>query len=88
MKNGRSPFSADRIHLHHLLVDQGISHKRAASVILCASISLNLFGLWLTYAVSPLAGLLVYALFFVIFLYGMLHPSLEQRILFKLGLLK
>ena len=88
MKNGRSPFSGDRIHLHHLLVDQGISHKRAASVILCASISLNLFGLWLTYAVSPVAGLLVYVLFFVIFLYGMLHPNIEHRILFKLGLMK
>ena len=88
IKNGKSPFSADRIHLHHLLVDQGISHKKVAFLILCASVSLNIFGLWLTYAVSPTAGLAVYALFFAIFLYGMLYTNLEHQLLLKLRLIK
>jgi UDP-GlcNAc:undecaprenyl-phosphate/decaprenyl-phosphate GlcNAc-1-phosphate transferase len=33
---GKSPFKADRIHLHHLMVDNGLSHFWA-SFILCAA---------------------------------------------------
>lgn len=32
---GKSPFSADRLHLHHIMVDLGLPHM-AASIILCA----------------------------------------------------
>jgi UDP-N-acetylmuramyl pentapeptide phosphotransferase/UDP-N-acetylglucosamine-1-phosphate transferase len=31
--NGRSPFSPDREHLHHLLLDQGLSHMQGAAVL-------------------------------------------------------
>lgn len=36
--NGRSPFSADRNHLHHLLLDLGMSHRRTALVLYAANI--------------------------------------------------
>ncbi|MFC5408947.1 glycosyltransferase family 4 protein [Larkinella bovis] len=32
---GRSPFSADRNHMHHIMIDNGLSHA-AATAILCA----------------------------------------------------
>lgn len=36
--NGRSPFSADRNHLHHQLLDLGLSHRRAAIVLYAANL--------------------------------------------------
>ncbi|APG61431.1 hypothetical protein LPB144_08390 [Christiangramia salexigens] len=30
LKNGNSPFSADRNHMHHVLLDNGLSHKKAS----------------------------------------------------------
>jgi UDP-N-acetylmuramyl pentapeptide phosphotransferase/UDP-N-acetylglucosamine-1-phosphate transferase len=32
--NGRSPFKADRLHVHHRLLDLGFSHLKATSIIL------------------------------------------------------
>lgn len=36
--NGRSPFKADRIHIHHRLLDLGLSHKKAKITILSVNI--------------------------------------------------
>lgn len=46
----RSPFSADRNHLHHLLLDRGYSHKK---ITLCLSISAILF-IVLSYFALPM----------------------------------
>jgi UDP-GlcNAc:undecaprenyl-phosphate GlcNAc-1-phosphate transferase len=35
---GMSPFSADRNHLHHLLIDGGYSHKQTVLIIYCFNI--------------------------------------------------
>jgi len=37
--NGKSPFTPDRNHLHHLLLDRGLSHK--AVTICCVSINIG-----------------------------------------------
>jgi hypothetical protein len=37
----RSPFSPDRSHLHHLLVDRGISHEKASLCLLGISFFLS-----------------------------------------------
>ena len=37
---GRSPFSADRNHMHHILLDNGLSHV-GATIILCGTSLLN-----------------------------------------------
>ncbi len=34
MLSGRSPFSPDRNHIHHLLVDNGLSHLKATAVLI------------------------------------------------------
>ena len=57
----RSPFVADRIHLHHRLLNKGISHWRASFTILISSISVLLAGLLLS-QVFPL-GITVMILF-------------------------
>lgn len=31
---GHSPFKADRIHIHHILIDAGLSHRQATAIIL------------------------------------------------------
>ena len=44
MYKGRSPFLADRVHLHHRLIDKGLSHYGASTLILILSISVLLLG--------------------------------------------
>ena len=57
----QSPFVADRIHLHHRLLNKGISHWRASVTILISSISVLLVGFLLS-QVFPL-GITVMILF-------------------------
>lgn len=46
--NGRSPFSADRLHVHHQLLDAGFSHKTACFIIY--SLNISIIGLTLAMA--------------------------------------
>ena len=48
MYKGRSPFLADRVHLHHRLIDKGLSHYGASTLILMLSISVLLLGFLLS----------------------------------------
>jgi UDP-GlcNAc:undecaprenyl-phosphate/decaprenyl-phosphate GlcNAc-1-phosphate transferase len=34
---GRSPFSADRLHIHHLLIDYGFTHSQASAILIIAT---------------------------------------------------
>ena len=44
MYKGKSPFLADRVHLHHRLIDKGMSHWGASTIILIMSISVVIIG--------------------------------------------
>ena len=44
MYKGQSPFLADRVHLHHRLIDKGISHWGASTIILIMSVSIVFLG--------------------------------------------
>ena len=57
----QSPFVADRIHLHHRLLNKGVSHWRASVTILISSVSVLLAGFLLS-QVFPL-GVTVMILF-------------------------
>lgn len=48
--NGRSPFSADRNHLHHILLDRGLGHK---SIMFIIGLSALMF-IMLTYIALPM----------------------------------
>ena len=44
MYKGKSPFLADRVHLHHRLIDKGYSHWGASTLILGLSITVVMVG--------------------------------------------
>jgi UDP-GlcNAc:undecaprenyl-phosphate/decaprenyl-phosphate GlcNAc-1-phosphate transferase len=44
---GRSPFSADRLHIHHLLIDYGFTHSQATSILVIATMIFMTLAFWL-----------------------------------------
>jgi UDP-GlcNAc:undecaprenyl-phosphate GlcNAc-1-phosphate transferase len=48
VSSGRSPFSADRGHFHHRLLDSGLSHRQAVLVIYAMCVVLAIAGLILS----------------------------------------
>lgn len=44
---GRSPFSADRLHIHHLLLDYGFTHLQATSVLAITTLFFIGLAFWL-----------------------------------------
>lgn len=44
---GKSPFTADRLHVHHLLVDNGMSHIKASIALCAGTIVISLFTYYL-----------------------------------------
>lgn len=46
---GKSPFSADRRHIHHLLIDFGFSHMQATTVL----VAVNMAYICLVFAIDP-----------------------------------
>ncbi len=44
---GKSPFEADRLHLHHLLVDNGMSHLSASASLYLVTVALTIFTFFL-----------------------------------------
>ena len=46
--NGRSPFSADRGHIHHRLLDLGMSHRQTVVLIYAICVALGILSLVLT----------------------------------------
>ena len=59
---GKSPFSPDRTHLHHRLVDSGRGKLNALITILGSSIFLAAGGIYLTYFISELFSFIIYCL--------------------------
>lgn len=56
---GRSPFAADRGHLHHRLLDNGFSHRQAAVFLYVCCFILAIAALTLTFANSATTALLL-----------------------------
>lgn len=52
-RNGLSPMAADRMHLHHLLLDMGFSHAGTAWTILGVAAAIAGLGLWGLFAGVP-----------------------------------
>lgn len=80
LKNKCSPFAPDRSHLHHRLVDAGLSHKKALILIMVITIAFNLAGILSVYAVSPLFS---FGLFFSCVMgccVVAMHPKQSRRL--------
>jgi undecaprenyl-phosphate alpha-N-acetylglucosaminyl 1-phosphatetransferase len=81
--NSKSPFVADRTHLHYLLVDIGINPRVVLWFILLGSLILNVFGVWVVYTFDPLLSLVVYWFFFWVFNYGSAQLATENSTVMK-----
>ncbi len=64
ISEGRSPFSADKNHIHHKLLSLGFDHHEAVMVIYAVQADLFLLAYWMRYE-SDLAILGIVALFFI-----------------------
>ena len=68
MYKGRSPFLADRVHLHHRLIDNGLSHYGASTLILILSISVLLLGFLLSSLFSlSICSLLIFVYLTIVY---------------------
>jgi UDP-GlcNAc:undecaprenyl-phosphate GlcNAc-1-phosphate transferase len=76
---GRSPFSPDRGHLHHRLLDVGLSHRQTVLVIYAVCIVLGLMSLLLSGVSQVLAFGSVFVLIgLVLFFLARVHVSPKQ----------
>jgi UDP-GlcNAc:undecaprenyl-phosphate/decaprenyl-phosphate GlcNAc-1-phosphate transferase len=73
MLNKRSPFSADRNHVHHVLLDLGFSHKRTCLILAAVNVSIIVIYI---YALNELTNL--WLSLFVCGLYGGLFLLIHQ----------
>jgi UDP-GlcNAc:undecaprenyl-phosphate GlcNAc-1-phosphate transferase len=75
----RPPFQADRSHIHHLLLDGGVSKTVTLAIILGASIAINVLGLVLNWLeVSELSQ---FAVIFGLFIFYGVASSYAWRML-------
>ncbi len=73
---GRSPFSSDRNHIHHRLLDLGFAHREAVILVYCVQVGLFL----LAYSLRFESDLLIAATFgaFAAAVLGVLHWSRQS----------
>lgn len=74
--NGRSPFFPDRNHLHHILLDRGLSHKAITFIIGISA----LFFIALTYMALPMGTTAIIASQIGLFFLGVFFYKSPQRI--------
>lgn len=74
---GRSPFCPDRNHVHHLLVDRGISH--ATATLLC--VTFNVILISLSYILGFLGNTVIIIMLFTIcfIISGLLYYTLPKK---------
>lgn len=81
-RKGKSPFTADRDHLHHILMRSGLSPKRSLLVIALAAVAMGSVGTWCAYSKIPSWGL--FSAFLLLF---MLYMLILQSMGFFVGVL-
>lgn len=74
---GKSPFSPDRTHIHHLLIDFGLTHMQATGVL----VVVNIFFIILVFALQDIGSLNLLALTIAIAigLTALLYFSLQRK---------
>jgi UDP-GlcNAc:undecaprenyl-phosphate GlcNAc-1-phosphate transferase len=81
ISEGRSPFSADKNHIHHKLLSFGFDHHEAVMVIYAIQADLLLIAYWMRYE-SDLAILGVVTAFFVVSI-GLLQVATRRHWRFR-----
>lgn len=62
--HGRSPFSPDKTHIHHLLLDLGMSHSKATAILLLVNVFFIAFTVAFGYLSTSILLVLEIALMF------------------------
>jgi UDP-GlcNAc:undecaprenyl-phosphate/decaprenyl-phosphate GlcNAc-1-phosphate transferase len=70
---GRSPFSPDRLHIHHLLIDFGFSHMQATGLLVLTTLSFIIF-------VLIFQGIGTFKLLFLILLLAAIFSVMLQNV--------
>ncbi len=71
---GKSPFEADREHLHHFFVRSGVDNRKALVIIVILSLIMAFFGSWMQ--VNDVAEWKMFVSFMLVlflYLFGMMH---------------
>lgn len=81
IKNGKSPFSPDKSHLHHLLLRAGLTHKKVSIFVVAFSMVLFFIGFGLiTYQSTSIVILVIMATFwFIIKILLMINKMYEWK---------
>ena len=76
---GRSPFSADRGHVHHRLIDMGFNQKQTVAILYIISTILGLLAVVLTTSGEFRAIVMVAVVLITIVIGGIVYLSAEKR---------
>ena len=77
---GRSPFSADRNHMHHILLDNGLSHAKATAVLCGISLINTVMFLLLHRNISNTLSIIILGCLFG--LYMVVSFTLKMRVMY------
>ncbi|UFH57313.1 undecaprenyl/decaprenyl-phosphate alpha-N-acetylglucosaminyl 1-phosphate transferase [Spirosoma sp. KNUC1025] len=77
---GRSPFSADRNHMHHILLDNGLSHIEATAILCGASLFNTVLFFLLHRNISNTLSLIILGCLFGIYMF--ISFTLKMRVMY------
>ena len=80
--NGRSPFSPDRTHVHHLLLNRGFSHKQVTLACAGISVAVSIIAFYLQFlGTGLLIGVLASIFFSLIYLLHFKKYTYKLRVI-------
>lgn len=78
LRNGSSPFSSDRGHMHHLLISLGLSERTTLIVVLWATIVLSISGMSVLHMFGPITSLSLFILIFGLLSFFLLRVRIND----------
>jgi UDP-GlcNAc:undecaprenyl-phosphate GlcNAc-1-phosphate transferase len=72
--NGKSPFSPDTKHFHHILIGHGFSKRNSVAIILFISLIFSIIAIWGTvYSIPEHYLFLIFSIYFVSYFVASFH---------------
>ncbi len=76
---GKSPFYADRTHIHHFLIDSGLTHTQATLVLLVTSIGISVLGSMFILKTPTPYSFLILLIAFVVYCIAIRFPVEKKK---------
>ena len=80
--NKSNPFKPDRSHIHHLLLNLGLSKYFTLSIIFLISVLLNFIGFFLYVILGPLPSLMAFIFLLIIYITIMMFINFKFKIIY------